>query len=518
MANSPIQDPSALLPAGLLQKLTDARTLHTQNEAKLAGLLPTLRKIAGLDPYTPAAPPATNERNDLGTDFRPQLLEPLLQQASQLLASLLTSQRSYRQLKLQQLNLAVDVLDLDTLKQINDDETSAQVYYAPFWDGQAQVDASKAAQDGNTQLGQLFSGQKDAQKLAAAWMVENSAVPFATNNTGGTIGNHGSQLKTKPSAPSAGEEVNQFGGALPTNGALLGALLAYRAADYSFQVAIQQLAAQSAPVAARDPYLGWRATALAAEASFRERRRDAAFDKLVYKLSQIVQPTGSRNVAELILEVGRRAADDVANTYARLQRVRDGMKLLFNHDCDPLPAAPGASFDLGTDYLDSLVAWTRHVALVLNRQLLPDQPHVHRVSLKSRLGQAQFDVGRNNRYWTLVLTAADYSNMFFMRLRGVSVWYAGETTETPSFVITAPHNTQFVYRGAAPSNAVQTLDRCPIGRPLQFSKSEARGDVYGSAPLFNGSPLGTWRIDSSASAKLDGIDDIILDLYSNVQY
>jgi hypothetical protein len=516
----PVLDPISTLTPDLQQKFAAAQTQHTQDEANLAAIMPELRRVAGLDPSIPAHPPSTVERNDRPHDFRPQLVEPLLLQASQLLGSLVATQRVYRQLRTQQINLAADVTELPLLKQINDDEVAAKIYDVPYWEARSALDSNNIAVSGSNNTATFLTTQQADQQLNAAWAAENAEIPFSVNASGSgvTIGNHKSSLQKQPAAPVSGSvEATIFGTSVPTNGATLGALLAYREASYSFQYAVAQLGAQSDPITVRSPYYTSRASYLAADASFRERRRDAAFNKLVYKLSALNQPHGPLDYADQISTLLLKATNDFQNTYVRLQVARQGMKLIFNHESDPLPIQSEISTFLPSKYLNDLVEWTRRTVLVLNRLSVNDQPYVHRVALRTLLGAAEFDAGHAARSWKFHLDKKDFAHMCFLRMRGISLWVMGEMEVPAGFMVVPPRETINVYKDGVAIRSVQRLHPCPIGRPLRWSLDNLQMDINGTNVLYNGSPLGTWEVYCIADTDPKGIENIVLDIYLQIQ-
>lgn len=66
--------------------------------------------------------------------YRPQLVEPLLQQAAMFVNRVLAEEPVYRQMLVDQKNLALDVEEFVALDEINGDEVEAGLFKLPYWE------------------------------------------------------------------------------------------------------------------------------------------------------------------------------------------------------------------------------------------------------------------------------------------------------------------------------------------------------------------------------------------------
>jgi hypothetical protein len=304
---------------------------------------------------------------------------------------------------------------------------------------------------------------------------------------------------------------------MPQNGSVLAALLAYRSADYSFRYAVQQAAAQAAPLSARQEYLAWRATFLAADASFRERRRNAAFDKLIFKLSSITASGSPFNYKDQIDALLSQMWPDLANAYQRLMLVRNGMQTIFDVVMPELGALPDPSHTFPSSFLQSLTAWSRDCGQRLQQVTLNDQPYVHRVSLKVLIGDQKFATGRAAKSWTFEIPAPSLSGMRYIRLRGITAYANGEEAFPPTFIFDPPTTATYIYAGGKSAHAQQAVDRCRLGRTQSWPPNGAQPNIAGANILFNMSPVGTWQIHASSHTDLSGLNDVIVDFYTIYQ-
>jgi hypothetical protein len=494
-------------------KLTSARARYQQNRTHLTSCKDSLTKIAGLS--TPPVSPhifcrfqysPADEQAERG--LRAQFVEPLLQQASGLVDRVLGEDTTYRQLRIDQLNLRLDLQELETLQDINDDEVAAGLFQVPYWEANTALESDKALKKAQTDLANWIQLKSAQQTKLSAWSTENAQQPLATGWEG-KMSQH--QLRLFGGFTAPGDQVPA--GAKATDGNIIGGIISYQLADYGFSYQQQQFAAQAAPIDARSVPLTSRVTYLRADAGFKERRKIAAHQKLADKLDAVQLPNGPLNYADRIAAIEERAAFDLRQAYRRLRVLRQGLRMIYGLDTPELPEAPfGDSAQIGVDFLDQIVLWIRRISILLQDVYNSDQEIVSSFSLLERCTSEKFHEGRKRGYWEFEIGPEHFRDLGLVRLRGISA-AAESGCHFYNLIASAPRESVIVHHPeSAPSPVTQRVDECWIGRVPPLS-AHIRPDVAGTRALWNASPVGRWRLRAAPETSLEHIKDIQLNLH-----
>jgi hypothetical protein len=128
----------------LEEKLRASRDRHSHERRQLLSQWSALRAIAGTDDIS--GQHVISRRMRYGArgaerenKFNPLYVEPLLQQAVGLVERVLAEEPTYRQLRVDQTNLRIDLDEFQTLQAINDDEVQAGLFQLGFWEANSAV-------------------------------------------------------------------------------------------------------------------------------------------------------------------------------------------------------------------------------------------------------------------------------------------------------------------------------------------------------------------------------------------
>jgi hypothetical protein len=497
----------------LNEKLSTARRRYQQNRQTLLDRQSVLRRIAGAAGDVPliigkfaAAPSATDQ-----PAFRPQFVEPLLQQASGLVDRVLAEDATYRQLRIDQLNLRLDLDELERLQAINDDEVEKGLFHVPFWEASASLESDKALKKAQTDLVAFVKSNAERQAQLAGWATENAQQPLATGWEG-KLSQHTLRLFNGYSAPA--DQVPS--GAVGTAGNIIGGIISHEASSYALSYTQAQLAAQQGPVDARAIPLEKRVAYLDADAGFKERRKITAHQKLMDKLDAVQTPHAPLNYADRLAAIEQRAAVDLRQAYQRLIAVRTGMALIYGLTVPELPSIPVTPLkEDDFDFLNRLVAWVRHAGLALQRIYDNDQDVVVSLSVAERLKHEHFHEGRKRGYWEFDIEPAHFADFKLVRLRGVSA-VSHSTDRSYSFILTPPRDCG-VLHGPTRSLTEIALDIDPCWLGQVTSSRSLRPDICGTRVLWNASPIGRWSLRIAPGTSASELDDLRLNFHIATQ-
>jgi hypothetical protein len=490
------------------RKLTAARVQYQANRKYLLDRREALYKVAGLspalqEPYIFRRFSWVAAEKEDAIRFRPQFVEPLLQQASGLVDRVLAEDPLYRQLRTDQLNLRLDLQELEALQDINDDEVAAGLFKVPFWEASTALESDKALKQAQTDLAAWVAQNSDLQTKLAGWSTENAQLPLPTGWEG-KLSQHQLRLFGGYSIP-AGVAVPS--GETATDGNFLGGVISYQIAGYNFAYLQQQLASQSKPIDARSVPLTSRVNYLQADEGFKERRKITAHQKLVDKLRSVQLQNGALNYADRIQAIEDRAAFDLREAYQRMRVLRRGLKVVYGIDAADLPEVPVKDdHTIGVDYLDRLVEWIRRTSIRLQDFYNNDQELMIPISLRDLLTHSGFHEGLKRGYWEFEVGRTRFQGLKLVRMRGISAVSQGHG-RIYSLLAAAPKETEFSYGENLAAREVQHVDDCWLGQVME-RRDQLRPDVWGARVLWNASPFGRWALRAAPGTTLDHLDDI----------
>jgi hypothetical protein len=491
-------------------KLLKARATYAKNVEQLSAILEPLEQVTAATTKTVRRWTIAREfvykkeQEALEGPLGLHLIEPMFQQALAFVDRVLSEDGSYRQLRVDQLNLRLDLEEFAQLDEINDDEVKAGLFQVPFWEAKSLLDSDNEAIAAQGSLASWVQAQVDQQKKLASWSTENAQQPLATGWEG-----HLSQHTLKLNGgftPPAGMVPS---GAAVTDGNILGGILSFLMADYNFTYVQKQLATQLSPVLKRNSALASRVAYLDADAGFRERRKVAAHQKLLGKLTAVQQSGAPLNYAERLAAMENRAAFDLQNAYARMRVVDRGITQFYGLKTPELPPPPQDTDDQDSEaVLNDIVLWLRTVGNLLQSIYNNDQDIMIRVSLHELLGAERFKAGRKIGAWEFDVTAERFRGLRWIRLRGIAAtaehWGHCDT----GLIARAPVKSSVIYDAAAGATPIEQRGaECWLGRVSRRDETRAP-DIVGAKILMNLSPLGLWSVRAAPGEKLESLDDV----------
>jgi hypothetical protein len=495
-------------------RLSTARAVYTRNNQQLSAIMESLEQVTALKTkatrcWTIAREFVyTKEQEALEGSLEPQLIEPLFQQALSFVDRVLAEDSTYRQLRVDQLNLRLDLEEFVQLDQINDDEVKAGLFQVPFWEAKSLLDSDNEVIANQGSLASWVQAQSDQQKKLASWSTENAQQPLATGWEG-RLSQHTLKLNGGFTPPAAMVP----SGSSATDGNVLGGILSYLIADYNFTYVQKQLATQLSPVVKRNSTLTSRVAYLDADAGFRERRKIAAHQKLLDKLSAVQELGGPLNYAERLAAIEQRAAFDLRHAYARMRVVERGISRVYGLKTPELPLPPQTKDEKNSEmFLNDLVLWLRTVGNTLQSVYNNDQDIIIKVSIHELLGGDRFKSGRKAGVWEFELTPDRFRGLRWIRLRGLSATAEHCGHRGCSLIARVPEKAAVIYdQTAAPVSIEQHGAECWLGRVDKRDETRPP-DISGAKVLMNLSPVGTWSLRAAPGHKLESLDDVELAL------
>lgn len=506
-------------------KLLKARSNYANDRERFRIYTPDVRTVSGADTFASGDRHLSSrfifndsELSSRGVRrFQPQLVEPLLQQAATFVNRVLADDPAYRQMLIDQANLALDLEEFQALDDINSDEVAAGLFNVPYWEAAVASESDSAFIAATRELDDWIASQSDDQKKYTTWSTENAQQPVQTGwenkLSSHTLKLLGGLDPTKLSIP--GGIPNGYKG---TEGFIVGGMLSYKIAEYSFNYQSQQLKAQMAPAARRSLFEDKKTCYYQADTGFRERRKIAAHHKLIRKLELIRLPNGPLNYAQRIREAEERAAVDLNEAYIRMLSVRDGLLILYGIAAPMLPRVrASANEPINVDLLNQMVMWLRSVSINTQDVLMLDQDYVYTISLKRVFGESEFRNGSRQRNWEFQLTPELFQGLKYLRLRGVSIETESSCDASFGFVLTPPQLAKYIYGSDGSAREIeQKVSDCWIGR-ARSHKSTTPPDIVGTRVLLNVSPVGVWQLRPAPGQNTNDATDIRINFYMAAQ-
>lgn len=247
-------------------------------------------------------------------------------------------------------------------------------------------------------------------------------------------------------------------------------------------------------------------------ANFMRRRTLIARKYQDIKSRAAVDPDGILNYQKRLAPLRKRFHEDFRHALARLKVISQGMRDLYKYNV-PLPTDEGS-----VDYFDRCLIWTRSAIQWLIRFSRVDQSVVVPVSMRDILGEDLYRQEREIGKWTLPLDANVFGGMVQLRVRGLSAFVVGESAEDKLWQLTVsvPPLGTVLYLSGDPIKIDQS--RIPPCRFARVTKRESlrEPDLVGVSSLYNASPVGLWEVQVNSSIpkeKLDKLKDIHLDIH-----
>ena len=249
-----------------------------------------------------------------------------------------------------------------------------------------------------------------------------------------------------------------------------------------------------------------------ADIGFRGERAEAERDAFWEKVYQAQTPGGLMNYSERIAPAERQFSASFRDALARLAAARRGLKELFDYAPPfPLEGTPG--------YFDEVAAWVRQAQARMAQSARMDQNYVLAVSIKG-LAKSQWEAGRSVAEWTFDVPEELFKGQAQVRLRGLGLAVVGEPepaepaapkvkggkAEAPppkpagfwsARLSLPPAATVRHLSGATAGMDQKSLPACYFGRVADRDSSRDP-EIAGVQAIHNASPIGKqWKLTLS---------------------
>jgi hypothetical protein len=445
--------------------------------------------------------------------FRPQDVEPLLDQASIILEKALSDRNRWQSAGEKYANLKLDIYNSSRLDAISLGEEQDGRFDVDHFVAEGQQNANQAkhqaAIDQKAEvdaLVEILSGDKKSASVQRAVITEYIRAMYSTEfdkqvkypNGGFTTADKIANADQTLTQAQATEELDKEGHTAAASSKQL-------AGDIAGLEAVQNGVQKQAEWAGKN-------------AGYLRQRADAARQTLRMKIA-LAATTALLDFEKQMDSARNMYLEGVWDAYVRLQAVNTGISRYYNYaspNKDPLP-----EFTDDPASFDAILAWTRRVARWLAAFTRRSNNYVYTISVKQRTGDA-WQRGANEASWKFDLpsTAFDAKERH-VRIRGVTAWAENDKGKVWQVILKPPANTQVYYESGAKSPIFeQDAPSCRVSKVVSRGKVVIP-EVSGLTALYNASPIGTWTIDARLATSPQEIprtlpDDIELDLYLSV--
>jgi hypothetical protein len=445
-------------------------------------------------------------------EYRPLHVEPLLDQAANLLDRCLSARYERDRLAIEKFKLETDLEQFFRTDQINDEEVKAGLFTVPYekalLDSLAESEVETFTTDAQKEINksiQLIRTQFTEQKNAryAAMFLPNA--PQYAVDPGET------KLEAYFVGGVAKPKLDQLAKAAEL---LSEAGMIYEA--YNMYAQYSSYRASAGAGGFRRKSLETLAEWSRKDIAFKRQRKQVAFEIAVKRASQTYMDKGVLNYKEKIEVVEKRFSSDLREVIARLIAIQTGMKQLYGYVDPEL-----GEFKSGFSF-DDTVLWVRNAISWLVRFSRIEQNYVLPISVKQTA--SAWASGLSQGEWTFdVKEETCFPAQRNIRLRGISAAITSNNADGLWRVsIRAPKRS---YTRHISTNEVVDLDQsklpaCILGRVTnRYGRREA--EITGINALHNASPFGTWSV-AIAPQSLEGIptktiSDVQLDLHLAVR-
>jgi hypothetical protein len=229
----------------------------------------------------------------------------------------------------------------------------------------------------------------------------------------------------------------------------------------------------------------------AKNANFLRRRTLVARNYQDQKLLAAVLPDGVLNLAKRLPSLKQRFQMDLRDAVARMIKVKDGLAIVYGYD-SPLPDPADT-----VNYYDNCIMWVREAIQWLIRFSRREQSCALPISVRGMLGERNWRSGAKTGSWTFHLPVKFFKDMAHVRLRGISAY----VVEGPCRIkrlwrleIQVPPKGTFVHLdGSSHSMEQSSLSECILSRVTTRSFIR-EPDMAGLSSLHNASPIGSWTV------------------------
>jgi hypothetical protein len=454
------------------------------------------------------------KKADEDEHYRILHVEPLLDQAANLLDRCVAARQERDQYAIEKFKLETDLDFFFKTDEINDREIKSGLYTVPYeravYDALAESELEAYADAAKDELNKaIFQLKRDFQtqlnaRFAAIWIPTAPQYGQASNNDALPI----SYVSPPDEKPKDKLAVLQWVASVLAQSGLVNELYGLFAQYSSYR---GTAGASGFRKQSMSELADWNQK----DISFKRERKEAALAIAIKRANQTTTPNGVLNYSDKIDEIEKRFLLDYREAVARLNAVSVGLKQLYGYS-DPQLG------DVRTNMtFDETALWTRKAINWLVRFSRLEQNYVLPISVK-RFTSSWPD-GLRKREWSFVLTEDAFPNQRNIRLRGVGAAVVGKDVDGLWRVVITPPKESFTRHHA--SGEVEKIDQsglpnCVLGRVTsRYGYREA--EITGINALYNASPFGQWLVSISGESiegiTTDKISDLQIDLHLAVR-
>lgn len=524
---------STQVAAGQSSPVRSERTALSSRDPKFEQQIQT--GAAAFANVTNGDSPATTFRfssKDEDLLFRMQQAEALLGQMASLLERGLATQGAWNGMNAAAFNVRLQLENYFEQDRIHQEETLAGYYEHLPRETSLQASADLFAQ-----------AAAQGQAFALKFINDNfygDAIKTTLLDAAGILAflSHSPDRNPPPNAPADGGFA-LYNNPVDNNQSEGSAVAASSASRFltANSVNLQQawLAAQNSAIEANLAVLDQRAKSTSVKdawetknAGFRLRRTELTRHLADVKSEAYTLPGGPLNYPEQMTRLESQFHQDFRDALARVPVGAEGLNKLYGFTVDP-PASVTAVLSGGqptAETFNECLLWVRDATSYLIRFFQTDQRCCFSVSLRQRLGNAEFESGRavpDSATWTVNIPRELFVNQFFVRLRGVTLFTMGDNPAGVfTGVVRAPVKSFSEHFGKNPGDVVhQDLDQSNLRSSLAgrvTHRDDIRTpEVIGASALYNASPFGDWQIKLSGKSvegfSVDAVQDVILEMH-----
>ncbi|RWD32582.1 MAG: hypothetical protein EOS34_20895 [Mesorhizobium sp.] len=446
--------------------------------------------------------------------FSPLHIEPLLDQARDLLGQCLADRKSYAEMEASAVQIALELKEFEDTDAIHEQERLSGAYTVPRDRAWKEMVADYATLQGAEQAERsLFQGGSNLVFLLetsgyyGGWYAKASSGPayatdeqtpekkyqFTLNDKVVFDGVRSDVLRDLSIAQAEIERVPR------TN---------FFWASYYQAVA----ATQAAKLKHESSTLNY--NYLDATVETKEARLTVARAIFLQKTQAFIEPGGVLNYRERSRFARGRFVTSLMMAYQRLSASAQGMSEIYGFPI-PLPS-PQTWHDIGGDVPDSFVddcwLWLQEASNFLTIQQRQEQNTIVRLSLRSLIGDGAF--GSDKSRWQFDVTENEIPDAVLIRCRGIGLATIGPT-HAVGLRIRPPKVSEYQdIDGSVRRYDPATSTDVRSGRVLPANDIRDP-DIIGVVHLHNRSPLGQWSIELIGPKPQSGqpISDILVDIH-----
>ncbi len=452
----------------------------------------------------------------LAKEFPPLHVEPLLDQAQELLQRALQDRQTYYEANAKSIQIGLELEEFARLDMMHEQERLDGADVIAETRAATALQAEQKSYDYNSQF------SLPALKDLDSYMLNSQSGIIEVRSLA-------SYLSAAPylDKENSGDKVNYiFPGIPPRNKAYHMQAFGRSIAEFDFEQSHKTVLAQRWQMEALCQVSLSNLTRLKAElewvrkeAVHRNRRLSSSRDLFKRKRAAVLADGGPLNFSQQRDQAASRFSSNLTKAMTRIFSISNALKTIYQFS-NPLPPTGG------NQLLELSWLWVQDAIDHVHKINRSEQNLVVQLSLKQLMGDDAWKVASDSGKWPFSIPDSAFADLRCLRLRGISAHVVGENTGGAWRIrLKPPEKSRYVLA----DGTVVVIDKAgtkavSYGRVLTWDPLRP-ADVFGVIGLHNVSPFGsldatpadTWEATmgdtSSLGKKRSGIVDILLDLH-----